>query len=34
MITEKDAIDLINLAESLGITVFLDGGWGGDALLG
>ena len=34
MITEKDAIDLINLAESLGITVFLDGGWGVDALLG
>ena len=34
MITEKDAIDLINLAESLEINVFIDGGWGVDALLG
>ncbi len=34
MITEKDAVDLINLAESLGVTVFIDGGWGVDALLG
>lgn len=34
MITEKDAIALIDLAESLGITVFIDGGWGVDALLG
>ena len=34
MITAKDAIDLITLAESQGIEVFLDGGWGVDALLG
>ena len=34
MITEKDAIALINLAESLEINVFIDGGWGVDALLG
>ena len=34
MITEKDAIDLIMLAEELEINVFIDGGWGVDALLG
>ncbi len=34
MITAKDVIDLITLAESQGIEVFLDGGWGVDALLG
>ena len=32
MITEKDAIDLIMLAEELEINVFIDGGWGVDAL--
>lgn len=33
MITEKDAIEIINEAEKHGIAVFLDGGWGVDALL-
>lgn len=32
-ITERDAIELLDLIESLGIEVYVDGGWGVDALL-
>lgn len=34
MITEKDALELLTLADELGVEVRLDGGWGVDALLG
>lgn len=34
MIGERDAVRIIDLAESSGIEVRLDGGWGVDALLG
>lgn len=34
MISERDAVGIISLAESHGIEVRLDGGWGVDALLG
>lgn len=34
MISEQDAVGIIELAESHGIEVRLDGGWGVDALLG
>lgn len=33
MVNEKDACEIIKLAEDAGIKVFLDGGWGVDALL-
>lgn len=34
MVSENDAVEIINYAERHGISVFLDGGWGVDALLG
>lgn len=34
MVTEQDALKIIETAESHGIQVWLDGGWGVDALLG
>lgn len=33
MVSIKDAIEIINYAKTLGIQVWLDGGWGVDALL-
>jgi lincosamide nucleotidyltransferase A/C/D/E len=33
-ISEQDAIELIDLIESVGVEVYVDGGWGVDALLG
>ncbi len=33
-VTEQNAIDLIDLIESVGIEMYVDGGWGVDALLG
>src|SRR5690349_12834244 len=33
-ITEQDAIDLIGRIEGAGVEVYVDGGWGVDALLG
>jgi lincosamide nucleotidyltransferase A/C/D/E len=33
-ITAQDAVELIDLIESVGIEVYVDGGWGVDALLG
>jgi len=33
-ITAHDAIELLDLIESVGIEVYVDGGWGVDALLG
>jgi lincosamide nucleotidyltransferase A/C/D/E len=33
-VTAQDAIELIGLIESAGIEVYVDGGWGVDALLG
>lgn len=32
--TEKDVIDLLEKIEQIGIEVWIDGGWGVDALLG
>jgi lincosamide nucleotidyltransferase A/C/D/E len=34
MMNEKDAVALLNAIESVGIYVWLDGGWGVDALVG
>jgi len=34
MVTEKDAVEILSCAEGNGIPVWLDGGWGVDALLG
>lgn len=34
MITENDAVALLTAAREAGISLFLDGGWGVDALLG
>ena len=33
-ITAQDAVELLDLIESAGIEVYVDGGWGVDALLG
>ena len=33
MVSEKDAIEIINYASKIGVKVYLDGGWGVDALL-
>ncbi len=33
-VTAQDALELLDLIESVGITVYVDGGWGVDALLG
>ena len=33
-VTAQDAIELLDLIESVGIEVYVDGGWGVDALLG
>lgn len=33
-VTERDAVELLDLIESVGIEVYVDGGWGVDALLG
>ena len=34
MVTEQDAKEILMIAAKAGITVFLDGGWGVDALVG
>lgn len=34
MVTEHDALEIIEMAQRNGISVWLDGGWGVDALLG
>ena len=34
MMNEKDVIDLLEKIEQIGIDVWIDGGWGVDALLG
>lgn len=34
MVTENDVLELLTLADELGIEVRIDGGWGVDALLG
>ena len=34
MVREKDAAVILNLAAEQGMKVFLDGGWGVDALIG
>ena len=33
MVNKKDAIEIITYAEETGINIWLDGGWGVDALL-
>ena len=34
MMTEHDIVDLLKVSESLGIMVWVGGGWGVDALIG
>jgi hypothetical protein len=34
MVNKEDAIEIISYAEDNGIDIWLDGGWGVDALLG
>ena len=34
MVTKNDAVGIISLFEDANIDVFIDGGWGVDALLG